>query len=108
MLNSLSRLLIPVTIEGHTMFVPEGTNLLTAARSLGIELCSACYGHGLCAACLVKILKGAENLSPMEKEEYLALALRGFQKELQEKKFPELRLSCQTFVYGETEAIKLN
>ena len=38
--------------------VPEGGNLLDAARNLGIDLVSLCGGTGTCGRCLVQILDG--------------------------------------------------
>jgi len=99
---------IAVTIAGKTLTVPPGTNLLTIARMAGVELCSACYGNALCAGCVVKILEGAENLSPMDDGEFLALKAHGYPIKLIEKDFPELRLSCQTFAYHSVRFVKIN
>ena len=62
-------------LAGHTMYFPqyrkgrsglptfEGT-ILDHARKLGVEISAECGGKGTCGACVVRIEKGAEALSP--------------------------------------------
>ncbi|NLE76947.1 MAG: DUF4445 domain-containing protein [Chloroflexi bacterium] len=62
---------------------PEGSTLLDAARSLGVDLASICGGHGTCGHCRVQVVAGqvsplspreAERLSAAEKAQGLRLA----------------------------------
>src|SRR5437667_7017984 len=60
----------PVTlkIDGQTTTVPKGTNVLEAARTLGIDISYFCYHPGLsapavCRQCLVEV-KGQPKLVP--------------------------------------------
>lgn len=53
---------VTLTIDGQSVTVPKGTNVLEAARSLGIDISAFCYHPGLsiaacCRQCLVSIEK---------------------------------------------------
>lgn len=65
-----------VTIDGHTIEVPEGTTILEAARKIGGDIVppTMCYysklktSGGYCRTCLVKVSKGSEKYPrPMPK-----------------------------------------
>jgi len=51
---------VTLTIDGQEVTVPKGTNVLEAAKKLGIEISAFCYHPGLsiaacCRQCLVKV-----------------------------------------------------
>ena len=53
---------VTLTIDGHSVTVPKGTNVIEAAKLLGIEITAFCYHPGLaivaqCRQCLVSIEK---------------------------------------------------
>src|SRR6185436_14739211 len=53
---------VTLTIDGNTVTVPKGTNVLEAARKLGIDISAFCYHPGLsiaacCRQCLVSVEK---------------------------------------------------
>lgn len=58
-----------VTIDGHSIEVPEGTTILQAARMIGGEIVppAMCYysklktSGGYCRTCIVKVSKGSEK-----------------------------------------------
>ena len=58
-----------VTIDGHTIEVPEGTTILQASRMIGGEVAppTMCYhsklktSGGYCRTCIVKVSKGSEK-----------------------------------------------
>ena len=58
-----------VTIDGHTIDVPEGTTILNAARMIGGDIVppAMCYysklktSGGYCRTCIVKVTKGSEK-----------------------------------------------
>lgn len=58
-----------VTIDGHTIEVPDGTTILNAARMIGGEIVppAMCYysklktSGGYCRTCIVKVTKGSEK-----------------------------------------------
>ncbi|HEY5946183.1 MAG TPA: 2Fe-2S iron-sulfur cluster-binding protein [Kofleriaceae bacterium] len=54
--------MVTLTIDGHQVTVPKGTNVLEAARTLGNDISAFCYHPGLqvvaqCRQCLVSIEK---------------------------------------------------
>jgi len=54
---------VSLTIDGQVVTVPEGTTLLEAARSIGIDIPVICYhdattANGLCRVCVVDVNKG--------------------------------------------------
>lgn len=89
---------VEVTVDGRTGKVLYGTSLLFGAWSAGVMLTSACYGHALCAGCLVAVEKGSECLSPMKKMEREAIRAHGFPERDEHGRI--LRLACQTRVFG--------
>jgi uncharacterized 2Fe-2S/4Fe-4S cluster protein (DUF4445 family) len=68
---------------------PTGGNLLRCARESGVTVRSACGGLGLCGKCVVRVLKGAELLSPPTEAE---------REWLGEKLESGFRLACQAFL----------
>ena len=84
---------------------PQGTPVLSAARSLGVDVDSVCGGRGLCGRCQVlcaegtfdkhEIVSRAENLSPFGETE---------QRYGERRRKPLLagrRLSCQARLLGD-------
>ncbi|MCS7210253.1 MAG: 2Fe-2S iron-sulfur cluster-binding protein, partial [Chloroherpetonaceae bacterium] len=63
-----------------------------------VMLTSACYGHALCAGCLVAVESGNENLSSMKKTEREAIRAHGYPE--RDEHGHILRLACQTRVFG--------
>jgi uncharacterized 2Fe-2S/4Fe-4S cluster protein (DUF4445 family) len=51
--------LVVFTPSGKRGRIAEGTNLLDAARSLGVDLDSVCGGRGICGRCQVVVAEGA-------------------------------------------------
>ncbi|MGZ8603083.1 MAG: 2Fe-2S iron-sulfur cluster-binding protein, partial [Actinomycetota bacterium] len=50
--------LVVFTPSGKRGRVADGTNLLDAARSLGVDLDSVCGGRGICGRCQVVVAEG--------------------------------------------------
>jgi ferredoxin len=67
--------------------------LLDAARRAGAPLGNSCGGVGVCARCRVRVVSGAENLSPPTTIESRVSAQRALD--------PDERLACQAVVRGE-------
>jgi len=83
-----------LTLEpGHKQIeVPEGANLMESIIAAGMPIGSSCGSVAVCAKCHVKVLAGAENLSPIEVQEA---------KLLKRDKIPEgSRISCQARIMG--------
>lgn len=73
--------------------VREGANLMKSLLTARRPVASSCDGDGICAKCRVRILQGADNLSPAS---YFEL------ERLEMNKVPEgHRLSCQCKVLGD-------
>ena len=87
---------VPVTINGLTGEVAAGTKLAAAARAIGVPLRHDCGKKGYCLTCRVRVLAGAEHLSPMGNHERA-----GIGKLLESD--PALRLACQCAVQGAVE-----
>lgn len=91
--------------EKKTVEVPDGANLRKEARKAGIEVYPGihktlnCHGFGLCYSCRMYIKKGAENVSKQGIWEKVNPF--GFFPRLGHE--DELRLACQTKVYGDIE-----
>jgi uncharacterized 2Fe-2S/4Fe-4S cluster protein (DUF4445 family) len=81
----------------RVVFVPSGasgefafkTDLLTAARALGVFVRTSCIGEGRCGECLVVIERGMENLTPIREDELGHVPRRG------------VRLACRAKVKGD-------
>lgn len=73
----------------------KGENLFRTLRAADTAVASSCQGDGICGKCVVKVLKGAENLSPPTELE-LKLKEKYSYSESQ-------RISCQTEVLGDVE-----
>jgi len=79
------------------LFLPSGargtfpfkTDLLTAARALGVYVRTSCLGEGRCAECLVRIESGMQNLTPVMEDEAGAITRRG------------VRLACRAKMKGD-------
>jgi uncharacterized 2Fe-2S/4Fe-4S cluster protein (DUF4445 family) len=95
--------LVVFTPSGHRGRFAEGTNLLDAARSLGVDLDSVCGGRGICGRCQIVVAEGAfpkhgitsaaDHLTPFSEPEGRYRALRGLA--------PERRLGCHARVCGD-------
>ena len=95
--------LIVFTPSGRRGRFPRGTQVLKAARSLGVDIDSVCGGRGLCGRCQVRhstgefakhgIVSKAEHLSPANEVEGNYDRKRGLRA--------EQRLSCQAVILGD-------
>jgi 2Fe-2S ferredoxin len=69
--------------------------LLDLARRAGAPLGNSCGGVGICARCKVRVLTGAENLSPPTSIETRFGTARNFA--------PDERMACQAVVRGDCD-----
>jgi ferredoxin len=69
--------------------------LLDVARRAAVPLGNSCGGVGVCSRCKVRVLAGAENLTPRTTTEMRFAAARGFEQ--------DERMACQAVVRGECE-----
>jgi len=57
-LNTLNKHLVVFTPSGKRGHFPEGTSLLDAGRSLGVDIDSVCGGRGICGRCQINVVEG--------------------------------------------------
>lgn len=98
-----SEALIVFTPSGKRGRFPVGTPVLSAARSLGVDIDSVCGGRAICGRCQVNVAVGefakhgihskAENLSGVSQVEVRYDEKRGLKE--------GRRLSCQTLIQGD-------
>jgi uncharacterized 2Fe-2S/4Fe-4S cluster protein (DUF4445 family) len=73
---------------GRRAQVPQGSTVLAAAHSVGVELASACGGQGTCGCCRVRVVDGAVTpLTEAEKQRLTSAELCAGE-----------RLACQTLL----------
>ena len=70
----------------------DSETILDVARRVGAPIGNSCGAVGVCARCSVKVLSGAENLTPPTEIETRVAARR--------KLDPDERLACQAVVLG--------
>ena len=87
--------LVTLTPLGTTAQARADETLLDVARSAGAPLGNSCGGVGVCARCRVRVIAGAENLSPPTTIESRVA--------VQRKLEPDERLACQAVVNGPCE-----
>ncbi|HVT98681.1 MAG TPA: 2Fe-2S iron-sulfur cluster-binding protein, partial [Acidobacteriaceae bacterium] len=83
---------VQLTINGQSAAAEGGLSLFDQAEALGIEVPTSCRKQGKCKECMVEVVEGAELLSPMTEAER---HLKG-----------KFRLSCQTYVTGESGHVR--
>jgi 2Fe-2S ferredoxin len=81
--------------SGRALRVGAGTTLLEAARRAGLPVASACGAEGICGRCGVRVLLGAEGLSPETEREAHVKRLNRVEA--------GLRLACRARVSGPVE-----
>ncbi len=86
--TTMASCLVKFMPENRTIEVKEGTSLVKAAAQAGIYIKSGCGGKGSCGACKVTVLSGHPEV-------------KGTGRLTQEEIADGVRLSCQTFVYGD-------
>ena len=69
--------------------------VLDAARRADVPIGNSCGSVGVCGRCCVRVLAGAENLTPPTSVETRFAAARGFAE--------DERMACQAVVLGECE-----
>ena len=93
-MNTSSRI-VTFTPLGRSAAANRDETLLDVARRAGAPLGNSCGGIGVCARCRVRVVAGAENLSPPTTIELRVSGERGFTE--------GERLACQAVVCGEVE-----
>ena len=87
---------VTVRINDQEVEVASGTSVLAASMKAGLRHMHLCGGRGLCSTCRVRVIDGADRLSPMEPFE--RISLRGHLSFAD-----DIRLACQAKVTGPVE-----
>lgn len=81
-----------ITTDGDQVAETEPNKKLTSvADNNTIEVRQACGGNGTCSTCMVQVVAGSENLSPMTQAE----------KDMMLPEDGSIRLSCQARAKGD-------
>ena len=83
---------VTLTINGKSITSASGLSLFDQAEALGIDVPTSCRKQGKCKECMVEIVEGVDSLSPIAEPER---HLKG-----------KFRLSCQTYVTGESGHVR--
>ena len=77
----------------HAADAKSDETLLDVARRAAVPLGNSCGGVGICSRCKVRIVAGADNLTPPTSVETRFAAARGFAE--------DERMACQAVVLGD-------
>lgn len=91
-MNAASKLVTFIPL-GRKAAAKENETVLDVARRATVPLGASCGGVGICARCKVRVVEGAENLSPPTSIESRIGAQRGFAA--------DERMACQAVVTGD-------
>jgi len=80
-------------VDGPTVEIEPGEDLLDAATRVGVDTRHACDGKCRCSTCRVEVLAGLEHCPEPSEEEQVVLALNGLQS--------PIRLACQLHPRGD-------
>ena len=86
---------VSFTPLGRSAVAKENESVLDVARRAGVPLGNSCGGVGVCSRCRVRVLAGAENLTPPTAVETRFSTARGFDD--------DERMACQSVVIGDVE-----
>ena len=90
--------------SGRRGIFPKGTALLSAARSLGVDIDSVCGGRGLCGRCQISCMSGSFPKHEITSSPDHLSALSETEKKYSTRKSPlssDRRLSCHTQLLGD-------
>lgn len=83
---------VTITTDKKTIDVVDGYALIDMCEDHDTSILFGCR-DGACGACMVKVISGAEKLSPMQDNE------KDFLETMAAR--PDERLACQCKVYGD-------
>jgi ferredoxin, 2Fe-2S len=86
---------VTFTPLSQTAEAKSDETLLDVARRAAVPLGNSCGGIGVCSRCKVRIIAGAENLTPATSVEARFASARGFEE--------DERMACQAVVVGDCE-----
>ena len=84
---------------GITVECADGSTLFDAGAKAGVSIETACVGKGTCGLCRIKVMAGAESLTPYSEEEERHLGNLYH--------LTKVRLSCRTRITGGAATVVL-
>jgi len=85
---------VTITTDNKTIDVNDGYAMIDMCEDHDTSILFGCR-DGACGACMVRVLEGADNLSPMQDDE------RDFLDTMAAE--PDERLACQCRVHGDVK-----
>ena len=89
--------------SGRRGEVPDGTNLLDAARNLGVDIESVCGGKGTCGKCKVRVEEGFFEKDAMDSRREHLTPLTDQEKKFLKPSEAGMRLACAAHVHGDVK-----
>jgi adenylate cyclase len=89
--------MVKITVRGKTDREVEASPAVSILNNLlraGVKISHLCGGRAICGTCRIRILSGAEHLTPMGAAERRRLEADGTVAD-------DIRLACQTYTRGE-------
>ncbi len=83
-----------ITTDNKTIDVPSGYAMIDMCEDHDTSILFGCR-DGACGACMIRVLEGSDNLSPMKDDE------RDFLETMAAE--PNERLACQCVVHGDVK-----
>ena len=91
---------ISIKGTGRTAHTNAALSILNALMRQAVPIMHQCGGKAVCGTCRIRIISGAEYLSPKNEREITRLAAMNAG--------PDIRLACQTYARGDIEIVVLN
>jgi ferredoxin len=91
---------------GQTVEVDLVTSILVTLQKNGVGIMTSCGGKARCGKCIIRVVKGAENLSKKTPGETTRLASFGSGGDASSPN--KMRLACQTYAKGDVEISIVN
>jgi ferredoxin len=85
---------VNILTDNKTIDVPDGYAMIDMCEQYDTSILFGCR-DGACGACMIRVLEGADNLSPMQDDE------RDFLETMAAE--PNERLACQCKVKGDVK-----
>ncbi len=93
---------VTIIPSGRRIIIQPGTTLLAAVLDNDLAWPHTCGGKAQCTTCAYILIKGHENVSPMNRLEEFQLAARKGHHVIRQR----MRLACQTVVKGDVTVQK--
>jgi ferredoxin len=97
---------IRIVNTGQTIETDLVTSILVTLQKNDVGIMTSCGGKARCGKCVIRVVRGKENLSKKTPGETTRLASFGFGGDASSS--AEKRLACQTFMKGDVEISIIN